>query len=178
MKRITFVALLMLVALLSFTDEWYSIDGFYLLTPDGIRIEEAPGTGGRRIDFFFPGESAPGARGLLVQATDRLAPTDAALVGLFELLRGATPPEGNSIVGMRNTPGPQRGGGETRIVMLGIGTVEDTELWPGWVVELGQTPGGLYTHLVVLPYAPGQEGENYLEALLESLEVEIAEAAG
>ena len=178
MKRLILIVQLMFVALFTVADEWYSIDGFYLLTPDGIRVEEAPGTGGRRIDFFFPGESAPGARGLLVQATDRLAPQDAALVGLFELLRGSAPPEGNSIVGMRNTPGPERGEAETRIVMLGVGTVEDTELWPAWVVELGPTPGGLYTHLVILPYAPAEEGENYLEALLETLEVEIAEAAG
>lgn len=178
MKRLLFLFLILMAASSALADEWYSIDGFYLRTPDGIRIEEAAGTGGQRIDFYFPGESNPGARGLLVQGSDVLAPQDAALVGLFRLLRGATPPEGSSIVGLRNTPGPQRGSTETRIVMLGIGTVEETELWPAWVVALGKTPGGRYTHLVVLPYAPAEDGENYLEALLETLEVEMAEAAG
>ena len=180
MKRASTVfALLFALAALLPADEWYSIDGFYLRTDGTIWIDAPTGGESTVVEFLLDDDLTPSARGYLIGAEPgtegsidgRIDGRAGALVQLIRAVESQTGGE-QEIRSIAVRPGPATGGGSSLI------TVKTTRSsWFAARIHLGETPGGVYSYLLIFSLVP-EEDPTIVERLLRSLTVEITGAAG
>lgn len=172
MRRLAIGIILTLVAASVLpADTWCGIDGFYLHTAEGIDIgpddDEAV-----FVEFRFPGEEESAVAGRLVQSGGVLSDLDMAVIQGLSMAR-AVAREGE-IESMELIPYVTNGGVEGHLM-----TVQATEGWHEvFIADLGDTPGGIYSHILILARYTGEDGRDYLDRFLEGFSIEIAEAAG
>jgi hypothetical protein len=172
MKRFSLVVFLYLcISSALVADEWYSIDGFFLITGESISIDTPSRAESEGIEFRFDDDLVPGVRGVLVEADNGTATYTNALHTVIRLVHGATLGQGE--ISQMKARQWQLPGKDARLFTV---TTEGDD-WLAAAIRLGVTPGGEYSHLALIALQPN-DPDRLLERLLNSLEVELADAAG
>jgi len=172
MKRWALVVVLCLTlapALLS--NEWYSIDGFFLITGESIVIDAPSGSDSEIVEFLFDHDPTPGVRGVLVESETGSGTYTSALQSVIALVHHATFGQ-DEIEQIKVQQWPLLGDG---VRLITVAT--EREHWLAAALSLGFTPGGVYSHLALVALQPA-DPDALLERLLNSLRVELANAAG
>jgi hypothetical protein len=173
MKQLLPVIVLLLLAVGAGADSWYSIDGFTVETDESIRIQ-AENAGTEIIGFLLDGGKEPDVAGWLAESGGGPLPDkDMVILGALSIVRsiGTDPDDVMQTIEISPYTSPRGINGQWMTVYSTSGYHD------AYVIRL-ETPGGIFDSMILVPQLGGGEGRAQLDALLESLEVTMEEAAG
>ena len=173
MKRLTLVLLGLLVASIAGADSWYSIDGFTVRTGPEVRID-AEHAGVEIIGFSVTGGSEPDVAGWLALAGGGpVSDADMVVLTALTMVRALQTDSGDVIesVEINSYTSPTGIEGQWMTVYSSTG-------WHDAFLVRIETPGEIFDSITLVPREGGGLGRDWLDQLLESLEITIEEAAG
>lgn len=173
MKRTLVAAALLVYASTLFAGSWYSIDGFTVIVDDSIVIEE-DGAESQFIGFAFAGDEESTVAGWLAESDDDFLPNhDMLIVGAISIIRSLQFDADDRIesfeINEYTTPAGVTG--------QWISLFSTTGFHDAFMIPL-DTPGGLFSAMILVPQDQGGDGRAELDRLLDSLTVRIERAAG